>query len=186
MDIHSHGTRKRQVACPTLGRLYPRRKPSVLILQEAERTRRSEEKFPLLQHLGSNSSRPARNQASCGLSCLGHHTHTHAHAHTHARAHAHTNIQIGREISAIIETDDYLRYKKTKQLTNYLSLKLRTNGNIERRELFPCTLRTSTFSSRSHKDPFGFFTTLPRRSDQKMSMKWYLFLPELIEHVKYF
>ena len=54
------------------------------------------------------------------------------------------NIQCIREISAIIVTDDYLCYKELKRpynffpiliLTNYLRLKLRTNGNIEGRLL---------------------------------------------------
>ena len=98
------------------------------------------------------------------------------------------HIQDGREISAIIVTDDYICYKEPKNpynfflfkyLTNYLSLKLRTNCNIERRGPLLCTARTSTFSLRSHKDPFAFFTTLPRRSDQKISMKCYLILRKI-------
>ena len=64
-------------------------------------------------------------------------------------------------------------------LTNYLSLKLRTNGNIERQEALLWTVRASTFSLYSHKDPFTFFTALPRRSDQKISMQCYLILRKL-------
>ena len=41
------------------------------------------------------------------------------------------------------------------------------------------TVRASTFSLRSHKDPFAFFTALSRRSDQKISMKLYLSLHKL-------
>ena len=75
------------------------------------------------------------------------------------------NIQAGREISGIILTDDYLRYKEPKSpytflfqyLTNYLSLKLRTNGIVERWDALLCTVRTSTFTLHSHKDPFAFF-----------------------------
>ena len=61
------------------------------------------------------------------------------------------NIQDGWEISAIIVTDDYLCYKEPKSpynlfviitLHNYLSLKLRTNGNIERRVAQLCSGRT--------------------------------------------
>ena len=57
-------------------------------------------------------------------------------------------LQGGREISAIILADDYLYYKEPKIPLNlfcilifneYLSLKLRTNGNIERRGPLLCT-----------------------------------------------
>ena len=67
-----------RVASPTLGRLYPRGKPPVLILEEAEWTsgpvwtRRSEEKSPPLRHPGSNPGRPARSPAPCRLSYLAH------------------------------------------------------------------------------------------------------------------
>ena len=63
-----------RVASLTLGCLYPRGKPPVLILQEAEWTsgpvwtRRSEEKSPPLRHPGSNPGRPARSPAPCRLS----------------------------------------------------------------------------------------------------------------------
>ena len=55
-------------------------------------------------------------------------------------------------------------------LTNYLSLKFRTNSNIERRGALLWTVRTSTFSLRSHRDPIAFLIALPRVSDQKISM----------------
>ena len=59
-------------------------------------------------------------------------------------------IQSVREISAVIVTDDYryLCYKEQKSpynffhiliFTNYLRLKLRTNGNIERRVVLFCS-----------------------------------------------
>ena len=41
------------------------------------------------------------------------------------------------------------------------------------------TVRASTFSLRSHKDPFAFFTVLSRCSDHKISMKFYLILRKL-------
>ena len=65
-----------RVASPTLGRVYPRGKPPVLVLQEAEWTsgpvwtRRSEEKSPPHRHPGSNPGRPARSPAPCRLSNL--------------------------------------------------------------------------------------------------------------------
>ena len=37
----------------------------------------------------------------------------------------------------------------------------------------------TTFTLRSHKDPFSFFTTLPGRSDQKIRLKCYLILRKL-------
>ena len=52
----------------------PRGKTPVLISYEAQWTpgsvwtRRSEEKYPLLRHLGSNPGHPARSQAPCRLS----------------------------------------------------------------------------------------------------------------------
>ena len=61
-------------------------------------------------------------------------------------------------------------------LSNYLSLKFRTNGNVERRWALHWTVRATTFRLRSHKDPFAFFTVLPQRSDQKIKMKCYLIL----------
>ena len=75
------------------------------------------------------------------------------------------NSQDDREISAIIVTDNYLCYKEPKSpynffliliLTNYLRLKLQTNGNIERRVALLCSGRTSTSCLRSHTDPFAF------------------------------
>ena len=63
-----------RVGSPTLGRILP----PVLILMEAEWTpgpiwtRRRKEKSSLLQHPSSNPGRPARSQASCRLSYLGH------------------------------------------------------------------------------------------------------------------
>ena len=56
----------------------------------------------------------------------------------------HSYIQGGREISAIIVTDDYLCYKEPESPYNFflilifneLSLKLQTNGNIDDEELF--------------------------------------------------
>ena len=89
---------------------------------------------------------------------------------------------------SFIVTDDYLCYKEPKSpynfflfiyLTNYLSLKLRTNGNIVRRGPLLRTVRTSTFNLWSHSDPIAFFTTLPRVSDQKMSLKYYFILRKL-------
>ena len=89
-------------------------------------------------------------------------------------------IQGGMEINAIIVTDDYLCYKEPKSpynffliliLTSYLSLKLRTNGDIERPRALLWTVMTSTFSLRSHKDPLAFVTALPPSSDQKIRMK---------------
>ena len=44
----------------------------------------------------------------------------------------------------------------------------------------------ATFSLRSHKDPFAFFTALPRHSDQKISMKCYLILCKLHRTLKIF
>ena len=41
------------------------------------------------------------------------------------------------------------------------------------------SLRASTFSLRSHKDPFAFFTALSRRSDLKIRMKFYWILRKL-------
>ena len=67
-----------RVASPPLCRLYPRWKPLLLILQEAEWTsgpvwaRRSDEKSPPLRHPGSNPGRPARSPAPCRLSYLAH------------------------------------------------------------------------------------------------------------------
>ena len=61
-------------------------------------------------------------------------------------------------------------------LTNYLSLKLRRNGNIERQGALIWTERASTFCLRSQRDPFAFFIALARLSDQKIndisSMTW--------------
>ena len=88
-------------------------------------------------------------------------------------------IQGVREISAVIVTDDYLYYKKQKSpynllhiliFTNFLRLKLRTNGNIERRVDPLWTGRALTCCLCSHTDQFAFFTALPRLSDQKISM----------------
>ena len=45
------------------------------------------------------------------------------------------------------------------------------NVYIERRGALVWTIRTSTFSLRSHRDPFVFFTALPRFLGQKISMK---------------
>ena len=64
-------------------------------------------------------------------------------------------------------------------LTNYLSLKLRTNGSIERRRALLWTVRTSTFSLRSHKDPLAFVTAFPRSSDQEIRMKSYFILRKI-------
>ena len=60
-----------------------------------------------------------------------------------------------------------------------ICLKLRANGNIERRRALLWTVRTSTFSLRSHRDPIAFFTALPRVTDQKSTMKCYLILRKL-------
>ena len=79
----------------------------------------------------------------------------------------HTNLYIegGSKISAIIVTDDYLCYKEPKSsskcflilnLTNYLSLKFRTNGNIERRGDLLWTGRKSSSCLRSQTDPLCF------------------------------
>ena len=62
-------------------------------------------------------------------------------------------IQGVREIGAVIVTDDYLCYKEQKSLYNLFhilifTLKLRTNGNIERRVDLLWIGRTSTFSLR--------------------------------------
>ena len=54
--------------------------------------------------------------------------------------------------------------------TNYLCLKLRTNGNIERRVDLLWTGRTLICCSCSHTDPFAFFIALPLLSKQKISM----------------
>ena len=53
------------------------------------------------------------------------------------------------------------------------------NGNTDRQRAILWTVRASTFSFRSHKDPFAFFTALPRRSDHKISVKFYLILRKL-------
>ena len=50
------------------------------------------------------------------------------------------------------------------------------NGNVERWDALLCTVRTSTFTLRRHKDPFAFFTALPRRSDQKINMAYYIMI----------
>ena len=104
------------------------------------------------------------------------------------------NIQDGREISAIIVTDDYLCYKEPKSPNNFfliliyneLSLKFRTNGNIERRRALLWTVRATTFRLRSHKDPIAFLTAMPRRSDQKISLKCYFILRKLHRTSKIF
>ena len=54
-------------------------------------------------------------------------------------------------------------------LTNYLSSKLRTNWNNERRGALLWTERASTFCLRSHRDPFAFFKALAWFSDQKIN-----------------
>ena len=70
-----------------------------------------------------------------------------------------------REISAINVNDDYLCYKEQKSpynffhiliFTNYLRLKLRTNGNIERRVDLLWTGRILTCCLCSHTDPLAF------------------------------
>ena len=86
-------------------------------------------------------------------------------------------IQSIKEISIIIVTDDYV-IRNEKILTIFfilifnelLNLKLRTNGNIERRGALLWTVRASTFSLRSHRDLFAFVRALPRLSDQKISI----------------
>ena len=81
MDVRVHiytamALGRDRVASPMLGRLYPRGKPPVLILQKAEWTsgpfwtRRSEEKSPPLRHPGSNPGRPAHSPVPCRLSYL--------------------------------------------------------------------------------------------------------------------
>ena len=60
-----------------------------------------------------------------------------------------------------------------------LNLKLRTNFNIERRRCLLWTVRALTFTLRRHGDLFAFFTALPRRSDQKIRIKYYLILRKL-------
>ena len=73
------------------------------------------------------------------------------------------------------KTDDYLCYKEPKipynfflilYLTNYLSLKFRTNGNIKRRVALLCRGKMTTSCLRSQTDPFALFTALPRLSHQ--------------------
>ena len=54
-------------------------------------------------------------------------------------------------------------------LTNYLSLKLRTNENNERWGALLWTERASIFCLRSHRDPFAFFIALARLSVQKIN-----------------
>ena len=97
-------------------------------------------------------------------------------------------IQNGKEISAIIVTDDYLCYKEPKNPNNFFLIlifkelfEFETSEELQhwKTETILRTVRASTFSLRSHKDPFSFFTALPRRSDQKISMKSYLILPKL-------
>ena len=63
-------------------------------------------------------------------------------------------------------------------LTNYLTLKLRTNENNERRGAFLCTEKASTFCLCSHRDPFAFLIVLLRLWGQKISM-CYLILRKL-------
>ena len=95
-------------------------------------------------------------------------------------------IQVVRKISAVIVTVNYLCYKEQKSpynffhiliFTNYLRLKLRTNGNIDRRELDSGLEGNQTVCS--HTDPFAFSTVLPQLSDQKISRQCYLILRKL-------
>ena len=97
--------------------------------------------------------------------------------------------QGGRKISVIIVSDDYLCYKEQKipyiffliLIFNEL-FKFKTS---DERQLWKTaspllwTVRASTFSLRSHKDPFAFDSVLPRSSDQKIRMKCYLILRKL-------
>ena len=55
----------------------------------------------------------------------------------------------------LYETKKAYNFFYFKYLTIYLSLKLRTNGNIERREALLWTLGASTFSLRSYRDIKG-------------------------------
>ena len=54
-------------------------------------------------------------------------------------------------------------------LTNYLSLKFRTNENNERQGALLWTGRAETFCLRTHRDPFTFFIALSRLSDQNIN-----------------
>ena len=84
--------------------------------------------------------------------------------------------------------DNYLCYMGPKSpynfflfwyLTNYLRLKLRTNGNVERRGPLLWNGSKSNCCLRIQTDPFAFSTVLSRLSDQKISMKCYLILRKL-------
>ena len=101
-------------------------------------------------------------------------------------------IQGVREISAVIVTDDYLCYKEQESpynffhiliFTNYLRLKLRTNGNIERRVDLLWTGRTLICCSCSHTDPFAFSSVLPRLS--RPWIYFYVKSPERIENFQH-
>ena len=87
-----------------------------------------------------------------------------------------------RRVSATIVTDDYLCYKGPKSPYNFILIlifselfKFKTWDG----ELFSGLVRISTFSLRSHRDHFAFFTALPRLSDQKISMKCFFILRKL-------
>ena len=106
------------------------------------------------------------------------------------------NIQGGMEISVIIVTDDYLCYKEQKVLTTFFIIltfnelfMFKTSNEMQHSKTASphvWTVRASTFSLRSHEDPFAFVTALPRSSYQKIRMKCYLILRKAHQTCKIF
>ena len=74
-----------------------------------------------------------------------------------------------REIIFPYTTHNERSFLLFQYLTNYLSLKLRTNENNVWRGALLWTERASTFFLRSHWDAFAFFIALARLSDQKIN-----------------
>ena len=96
--------------------------------------------------------------------------------------------QDGREISAIIVTGDYLCYKEPKSSYNFFLIlifnelfKFKTSDERQHWKTASPSLdcKGITFSLRRQRDPFAFFTALPRRSYQKINMKYYFILRTL-------
>ena len=95
------------------------------------------------------------------------------------------NIQNGREIGAIILTDDYLCYKESKIPLNFFLIlifnelfKFETSDEWQRWETGTSSLYL-VLSLRSVRVPFAFITALPWCSDRKICIKFYLILRKL-------